>query len=113
MSETKEYIEKLKEVSIILKPYFERVVVNENGVNSFINALKNDLEVEIYRSKGLIAVDLWKGEDEFEELEERDFESYEEALKLVLEWLKKYEKYFTFIVDIIGFTVFFGCAIKD
>jgi hypothetical protein len=89
MLETKEYTEKLNKVSNRLKPYFERVVVNENDGNSFINALKGDLEVEIYQSKNSIAVDLWKGEDEFEELEEREVETYEEAVNLILEWLKK------------------------
>jgi hypothetical protein len=92
MFETKEYIEKLNDVSVRLKPYFDRVIVTENGVYSFINALKNDLEVEIYQSENSVAVDLWKGEDEFEELEELKVEAYEEAVNLIVEWLKKYEK---------------------
>lgn len=92
MFETKEYTEKLNDVSVRLKPYFHEVVVNENGVNSFINALKNDLEVEVYQSGNSVAVDLWKGEDEFEELEEIKVETYEEAIKLIIEWLNKNEQ---------------------
>lgn len=94
MLKAKPYIEKLNEVLTKLKPKFDEIRVCENDLKSFVNGKKDDLEVEIYQSENLILVDLWKGDDEFdnEELEEKEVDNYEEAVNLVVYWVNKNDK---------------------
>ena len=89
MLQTKEYIEKLNEISRHLEKYFDQIVVRESDVASFIFAKRKNLSVEIYQSETFVIVEFWQDE---EQIAEKEVEFYEDATELVVDWLKNYEK---------------------
>ena len=88
---SKAIYQKLNEVLAKLKSKFDEIRVCENDIKNFVNAKKDDLELEIYQSENLVVADLWKGDEEFnnEEFEVKEVKTYEEAINLVINWMNK------------------------
>ncbi len=85
MLKTEEYRNKLEEVLKEIKDYFDLAEIGGNDISSFVFAKKENRAVEIYQSESAVIVEFWENEEEQSEIE---IDSYEEARKLVVEWIK-------------------------
>jgi hypothetical protein len=85
MLQTNEYQLKLEKSLKEIKSHFDFAEIRESGVASFIFAEKENRAVEIYQSENAAIVEFWENE---QQQTEKEVNSYEEATKLAVEWIK-------------------------